>query len=124
MPLLLRGISKEGADAGKFARGGRGAEPLPAPVGEKGPKIGGFQIEEAGRRNLLAAISAKEVDEPMRGRHISAHGVRRAATVVLEMIAPLRRERGCGVNYACGCVSHLRIITASVRPRNISSSDP
>jgi hypothetical protein len=42
--------------------------------------------------DLLAAVAAEEIDEAMRGRDISAHSVRRAAAVMLEVAAPTGRQ--------------------------------
>jgi len=122
--LLLGRIAKEGANAGKLARGRGSAEPLPSPVGQERAKVRGTGLEQALGRNFLSTIAAEEVDQPVRGGDIGAHGMRRTAPVMLKIRTPLRRERLGGVNYGCGCISHLRIIAARVRPRNISNSDP
>ena len=94
------------------------------PVGEKGAQVRCAQVEQAVRRNLLAAIATEEMDQAMCRRDIGAHGMRRTAAVMLEVRRPLRRKRLGGMNQPCGFVSHLRIIAASELPRNISSSEP
>ena len=122
--LLLGGVGEEGADAGQLARCGRCAEPLSPPVGKEGAKVRCCEVEQPRRQDFLPAISPEKVDQAMRSRDIGAHRVLRAAAVMLKIGGPLRSERSGRVSQCCGCVSHLRIITASVRPRNISNSEP
>jgi hypothetical protein len=97
-PLLLGSISEEGASARQLARSRGGAESLPPPLREEGAKVGRIEVEQAGRLDHLTAIATKEIDQAMRGRDISAHRVWRTPPVMLEMIGPLRRERGGRVN--------------------------
>ncbi len=97
-PLLLGRVRQERADAGQFARRGRGPKPLPPAIGEKGAKIRCAEIEKPCRQDLLSTITAKKVDEAKRGADISAHRVVRAPAIVLEVRTPLRRERSGGMN--------------------------
>ena len=73
----------------------------------------------------MSSIAAEKVDQPVRGRDIGANRVRGTAAVMLKMPGPasgkLARRM---VGQLCGSVSHLRIIAATLRPRNISNSDP
>jgi hypothetical protein len=93
-PLLLGGIDKDGATARQLARGRGRAEPLPPPLREEGAEIGRIEVDQAGRFDNLTAKAPKEIDQAMRGRDIRAHRVWRTPPVVLQMIGPLRRERG------------------------------
>ena len=96
--LLLRRIGEESPDARELASRRRGAEALPSPVRQERAKIGGAEPEQPCRGDLLTAVAAKEINEPVRRRYVSAHRMRRAAAVMPEMVAPMRRERGGRVN--------------------------
>jgi hypothetical protein len=95
--LLLGSISEEGANTGEFARRRCWSEPTGAPLRKEGAKIAGIHARQGGRLDCLAAIMPKEADEPMRGRRISSHGVRRSAPIMLEMRCPTGRERTRGM---------------------------
>ena len=94
-------------------------------VGEECPEV---RSRYAGQRrgfDPLPAVAAKELDEAMRGRDVCADRVRGKSPVVLQIGGPARRECGRRMRIqACGMVSHLRIIAATLRPRNISNSEP
>src|SRR5205085_11748287 len=88
-------------------------------------QVRGSRLEEVGWTDRLPAIPAEEFNQPMRGCDIGAHRVHRTAAVVLEMAGPASGERARRmVGQFSGSVSHLRIIAATLRPRNISNSDP
>ena len=124
-PLLLGGIFEERPHARELARGRRWTEPLPTPLGKKGAQIRGGQTDQVGRADRLCSIGAEEVNQPMRGRDIGANGVRGTAAIVLEMAGPASGKLACRmVRQVCGSVSHLRIIAATLLPRNISNSEP
>ena len=122
--LPLRRESQERSNARQLAGSGSGTEALPSPVGEKGAQVRRAEVEEGFGGDLPTPVAAEKMDQAMRGRDVGAHGVRRAAAVMLEIGCPLRRKRLGGMDQACGFVSHLRIIAASALPRNISSSEP
>ena len=124
MALLFRRVGQECADAGKLARCRGCAESLPASFRKKGPQVRCAKIKKTRWADWLAAILPQKIDQPVRRGDVGPHRVRRAAAVVLEVRTPLRGESSGRVNYACGIVSHLRIITARLRPRNISNSEP
>jgi hypothetical protein len=83
--LLLGRISEEGANAGKLACRGRRPQSLGAPMGEEGAQVRRAKPEQSRRADLLASIPPKEIDQPVRGRHIGPYRMRRAAAVVLQI---------------------------------------
>lgn len=62
MPLLVRRIGEESANARKLSRRRRRAEAARPAIGEKGAEVGGAKIEQTRRRDLLPAISPQELD--------------------------------------------------------------
>ena len=93
LTTLLRGVGEESADARKFARCRGSTKPLPAPIREKRPQVGGRQAEQARRRHLFTAIAPEEFDQSMGGCNIGPNGMCRAPAVVLKIGAPLGGER-------------------------------
>jgi hypothetical protein len=87
-PLLLGGIFEERPHARKLARGRRWTEPLPAPLREKCAEVGRRKAEKAGRADRLPPILTEKLNQPMRGRHISANRMRGTPAVVLKMAGP------------------------------------
>lgn len=96
LPLGRKG--EESAHSGQFTGCRGGTEPLPSPVGQKSTQVGGAKIEKARRVDLIAAVAAEELDEPMRRCLIGPHGVLRASAIMLEMRCPFRDERLGRVN--------------------------
>jgi hypothetical protein len=95
LSLMLGCPSKEGANRGKLASGGRRSQPRLSPVGEKCAKIGGAYRGEGGRLHLFAAIASEEADQAVGSRDIGPHRVRRPAAIVGEMVLPGRYESRC-----------------------------
>ena len=94
-------------------------------MGEESPKVRRRHAAKVRRLERPAAILLEEIDQAMGSRHIGTHRVPGAAAIMLEIGGPARRERANGrVQFRLGSVSHRRIITARLRPRNISNSDP
>ncbi len=85
LAALLGGVPEEGANARKLARRRSRAEPLAAALGEKGAQVGSPERSMVGRFDRPSSMPLEEVDQPMGGRDIGAHRVRRAPAVVLEM---------------------------------------
>lgn len=102
MSLPLSRISEECAHAGQLARRRRRAEPLPAPLGKEGAEIGSAEVEQAGALDLLSAIAAEELNQPMGGRDVGAHSMSGTASVVLQVRVPLGGERLGRMGQACG----------------------
>ena len=56
-----------------------------------------MQVEKAEPPDFFAPVAAEEIDQPVGGGDIGAHGVRRAAAIVSEMASPPSREGPCGM---------------------------
>jgi hypothetical protein len=54
-------------------------------MGEEGAQVRRAKPEQSRRADLLASIPPKEIDQPVRGRHIGPYRMRRAAAVVLQI---------------------------------------
>ena len=63
-----------------------------AALGKKGSQVGGLEVQQHHRIDGLPAIVAEKLDQAVRGRDISARGVRGAATVVQEIAGPTLDE--------------------------------
>jgi hypothetical protein len=122
--MPVGGKIEERPNARKLAGRRSGTEAFSSALSEKCAKVRCADVEEAHFLDLFAPVAAEEPDQPRSSRDIGSHGVRRAATIMLKVICPARRKRLCGMNQLYGCVSHLRIIAARLRPRNISNSEP
>ena len=90
--LLLGGVGEEGANARQLARGGCRGQALGTALGEVGTQVRGSKVEQRGRLDELAPIQAKEIDQPVRGRDISAHGMRGTAAIMLKIGGPASRQ--------------------------------
>ena len=92
LAFLLGGIIEERPNRRQFARRRRCPEPAGAAISEEGAQVGWLQRQQCKAADLLAAMAAEEIDKAMRRRDIGAHGVRRAAAIVLQIAAPAGRQ--------------------------------
>jgi hypothetical protein len=90
--LLFGGVGKKGAHSGKLSGGGRSTKATRPAVGQEGAKVCGLDLRQRHRVYRLSTMAAEKINQPMRRSRISADGVRRATTVVLQMESPARGE--------------------------------
>ena len=90
---MLGGIFEEGADRGHLPRRRRCAKALPSPVSQERSQIRCMEVEQGESPDLLPAMAAEKLDQPVGGGDIGPHRMRAAAAIMGEMAGPARGER-------------------------------
>jgi hypothetical protein len=90
--LLLGRIFEERTHAGKLARSRRRPEALRPALSEEGAKVWRGQPDKPRSVHGLAAVTAKKIDQSVRGRRISANGMRGMSAIMFEIPGPLPRK--------------------------------